>query len=410
MIIKHGAHRNRLYFYIMDIEKQRVSRKTEELKQRYKEVRAYSVALASPLNTEDYVPQTVPFASPPKWHLAHITWFFEEFILKAQMASYTVFNDSYAFLFNSYYNTIGERTYRADRGNITRPSVEEVYAYRNHVDEHMTAFLEGDLSQEVADLLEIGLNHEQQHQELFLTDLKYMFGHNPTFPVYDADAQRVEDYNTESGWLAVTEGVYDIGHQNSEFCYDNELGAHKVYLHDCEISKTLVTNEEYVAFMDDGAYTRFEYWLDEGWSWVNEHKVDSPLFWHKIDGVWHYYTLGGLRPVDPKAILSHVSYYEANAFATWKGMRLPTEFEWEVASKNLNWGSRWEWTASAYLPYPGFKIAAGALGEYNGKFMVNQMVLRGASVATSSGHSRATYRNFFHPHFQWQFSGIRLAK
>jgi ergothioneine biosynthesis protein EgtB len=381
------------------------------LLERYKTCRAMSLQLAAPLGLEDYIPQPVNFASPPKWHLAHITWFFEEFILSKYLEGYKVFNTGYAFLFNSYYNTIGERTFRADRGAITRPTVKEVMAYRTHVDQHMTHLISSRGAESgLIEVLEIGINHEEQHQELFMTDLKHTFSMNPTWPIYMESSNLVSQHNDESGWLQCAAGIYEIGYQGEGFCFDNEFGRHKVYLQDYEISKSLVTNGEYLAFMDSGGYQSFEHWLDEGWSWVQGNAINSPLYWHKIDGQWHYYTLSGLQVLDEGAILSHVSYYEADAFARWKGLRLPTEQEWEAASPKLDWGKRWEWTASSYLPYPGFKTAPGALGEYNGKFMVNQMVLRGSSPVTAANHSRDTYRNFFHPQYQWQFSGIRLAK
>lgn len=380
------------------------------LKEKYLEVRNRTEALCKPLQIEDYVPQPVAFASPPKWHLAHSTWFFEEMILKRNLDSYREFHPDFGYLFNSYYNTIGERTFRADRGNITRPGVSEVYAYRAYVDGGMMELLSKEISDELRELIELGLNHEQQHQELLITDLKYTLGHNPIFPVYDESFNLLADSNTSYGWLAMEEGVYEIGHDGDAFCFDNEMNKHRVYLHEFEISHALVTNGEYMEFIEAGGYSRFDCWLDEGWSWLNENQITSPLYWHKINGKWHYFTLAGLKEVDPDAILGHVSYYEAQAYASWRGLRLPTEFEWEAASENLDWGKRWEWTNSAYLAYPGFKTAAGAVGEYNGKFMINQMVLRGASVATAPNHSRKTYRNFFHPHFQWQYSGIRLAK
>ncbi|WP_430402665.1 ergothioneine biosynthesis protein EgtB [Fluviicola sp.] len=380
------------------------------LKEKYQEVRSRTETICKPLQVEDYVPQPVPFASPPKWHLAHSTWFFEEMILKKNLPGYKEFHADFGFLFNSYYNTIGERTFRADRGNITRPGVSEVYAYRTHVNQGMMELLGREISPELRELIELGLNHEQQHQELLITDLKYTLGHNPIFPVYDETQNLLADTNTHTGWVPMEEGIYEIGHDGGAFCFDNELNKHKVYLNAFDISKSLVTNGEYLEFIEAGGYSRFDCWLDEGWSWLNENKITNPLYWHKIKGKWHYFTLAGLKEVDPNAILGHVSYYEAQAYATWKGLRLPTEFEWEAASDVLDWGKRWEWTNSAYLPYPGFKTAEGAVGEYNGKFMINQMVLRGASVATSPNHSRKTYRNFFHPHFQWQYSGIRLAK
>lgn len=383
----------------------------EILQKRYRSARQRSLYLAEPLNREDHIPQPVHFASPPKWHLAHVTWFFEEFLLKSYQADYEVFDAEFAYLFNSYYNTIGERTFRADRGVITRPTVDEVLAYRKYVDERMTELIEekGEDLKFIA-ILNIGINHEQQHQELFITDLKHTFSLNPLFPVYKDGGSMVGDRNISRGWVDIDEGVYEIGHNGEGFCFDNELARHKVFLHAAAISNELVTNGEYIEFMESGAYSNFEFWLDEGWAWVNEHNVKAPLYWHKENDGWFQYTLGGYRPIERESILSHISFYEADAYARWKGMRLPTEFEWEVASSQISWGKRWEWTASAYLPYPGFGTAPGALGEYNGKFMVNQMVLRGASVATAPGHSRFSYRNFFHPNLQWQFSGIRLAK
>lgn len=383
---------------------------TSALTERYLQVRQHTDKLCAPLQTEDYIPQPVMYVSPAKWHIAHTTWFFEEMILKQYMEGYKEFHPDFCFLFNSYYNSIGERTFRADRGNITRPGVAEVQDYRQYVDEHMQQFMSRDVAPEVQELVALGMNHEQQHQELLITDLKYILGHNPLFPVYHKDFNLLADRNKDDGFATVSEGVYEIGYKGDGFCYDNEQGRHKVYLQDCRISKALVTNGEYLEFMNDGGYDKFILWLDDGWAWRNEHNITHPLHWHNIKGQWHYYTLAGLQPVDKDAILGHISHYEAMAFAAWKGMRLPTEFEWEAANQQFDWGKRWEWTNSAYLPYPGFKIADGAVGEYNGKFMANQMVLRGASVATAAGHSRATYRNFFHPHFQWQYSGIRLAK
>jgi ergothioneine biosynthesis protein EgtB len=380
------------------------------IQQHYQSTRARTEVICKPLKTEDYIPQPVDFASPPKWHIAHTTWFFEEMLLKKFKADYVEFHPQFSFLFNSYYNTIGERTMRANRGNITRPGVDEVYLYRKHVDLHMSELLENNTNLEVEQLTTLGINHEQQHQELLITDLKYALGHNPLFPVYSSSSNLVQDTNQDSGFISIDEGIYSIGHDGNGYHFDNELGQHKVYQHAFEVSKALVTNQEYIEFIEDGGYSKFQFWLDEGWNWVNKNGISSPLYWHKIDGTWCYYTLAGLQTVQLDAILSHVSFYEANAFAAWKGMRLPTEFEWEIASDKFSWGQRWEWTNSAYLPYPNFKVDEGAVGEYNGKFMVNQMVLRGGSVATADGHSRKTYRNFFHPHFQWQFSGIRLLK
>lgn len=377
---------------------------------KYTIIRARTLEICTPLKTEDYIPQPVAFASPAKWHIAHTTWFFEEFVLSEQVPGYQRFHADYAFLFNSYYNSIGERTLRAERGNLTRPTVEEVYAYRAHVDAHMCGFLEQDISDEVRNTVMLGLNHEQQHQELLITDIKYVLGHNPTFPVYAQGASLVNNRDKNSDWLQIPGDIYEIGFEGSRFCYDHELARHKVYLQDFEISQSLVTNGEFIGFINDGAYEDFSLWLDEAWAWIQAEDIRSPMYWHLVDDEWFQFTLGGLQKVNPDEALCHVSYFEAAAFAEWKGQRLPTEFEWEAASAQLDWGKRWEWTNSAYLAYPQFKKAAGAIGEYNGKFMINQMVLRGSSVATSPGHSRNTYRNFFHPQDQWQFSGIRLAK
>ena len=354
--------------------------------------------------------QPVEDVSPPKWHLAHTSWFFETFMLKPYLKGYKEFHPQFAFLFNSYYVSAGERMLRPNRGNMTRPTVEEIYQYRKYVDENMLSLLAQDLSAEQAGVFDIGINHEQQHQELLYYDIKYILGHNPLFPIYDT---QFEEYLPEEGkpsFISIEEGVYEIGHDGQGFSFDNEHGKHKVYLNGGAISDKLVTNGEYLEFIEAQGYEKPEYWHSDARAWLEPNKINAPLYWHKMEGKWYYYTLQGLKPIDEKAPLMHVSFYEAYAFAEWKGMRLPTEFEWEVLADQLEWGARWEHTASAYLPYPAYKKPEGAIGEYNGKFMVNQMVLRGASLATSSGHSRKTYRNFFHPHLQWQFNGIRLAK
>ncbi len=383
----------------------------QDLAEFYAEVRRYTEELCVPLETEDYIPQPSIDASPPKWNVAHTTWFFEEMILKKFAPDYRVFNENFGFLFNSYYNSIGTRTARDNRGDLSRPTIKEVFEYRNYVDEKMREFLRQDLSNEAIELVILGLNHEQQHQELFLTDLKYTFSVNPLFPVYKKDFALVEKGEIASNeFIEIEGGIYEIGFQGKDFHFDNELGRHKVYLHDFAVQKNLVTNGEFLEFIEDGGYENFRFWHAEGWDWVNQNEIKSPLYWQKTDGERMNFTLGGLRKLKPNAPVCHVSFYEAAAFAEWKGLRLPTEFEWETASDKFDWGLRWEWTNSAYLPYPNFKKPAGAVGEYNGKFMINQMVLRGASVATSPGHSRKTYRNFFHPHLRWQFAGIRLAK
>ncbi|RPD99087.1 ergothioneine biosynthesis protein EgtB [Aureibaculum marinum] len=376
----------------------------------YKQIREQTTVFCSYLQTEDYSIQVVKFASPPKWHLAHTTWFFEQFILKEYVKDYKLFNKDYNFLFNSYYNNVGKRILQANRGNMSRPTIDEIYAYRQHVDTNMLQLLKGTPNKQLTDLIILGLNHEQQHQELLITDVKYMFGHNPIFPLLDKSYNLVKDKNTKTETIKLKAGIYEIGYQGNNFCYDNELGVHKVYIDDFEIDNYLVTNGDYLNFMQDGGYADFNLWLDDGWSWLNRHQINSPMYWHKVEEEWYCYTLSGLQKVDKNAILCHINYYEANAFAEWKNRRLPTEFEWEIASQKMDWGKRWEWTNSAYLPYPNFKKENGALGEYNGKFMSNKMVLRGASVATSKNHSRPTYRNFFNPTERWQFTGIRLAK
>lgn len=383
----------------------------EEIRTSYERVRAYTMALCEPLETEDFIPQPTEDVSPPKWNIAHTTWFFEEMILKAFSDNYEVFDDSFSYLFNSYYNTVGERTERGRRGEISRPTVAQVMAYREYVDKHMLSLLDGEIAEEVRDLVVLGLNHEQQHQELFITDLKYTFAQNPLFPVYRSGFFPVEAAaKSDAGFLTVPEGIYEIGFEGAGFCFDNELSRHRVFLEEFGISKALVTNREYLEFVEAGGYSDHRLWHSEGWDWVNRESVTTPMYWHRRDGEWHHYTLGGLRPLPPDAPVCHVSFYEASAFAEWSGTRLPTEFEWEAANSQIEWGLRWEWTNSAYLPYPGFRKPGGAVGEYNGKFMINQMVLRGASVVTPHGHSRPSYRNFFHPHLRWQFTGIRLAQ
>lgn len=381
------------------------------LQERYVAIRAQSAAICRPLEIEDYVVQPVGDVSPPKWHLGHITWFFETFILLPHAPGYSLFDASYNFVFNSYYETIGARVIRTDRGNLSRPSVADVYRYRDYVDQCMLAFLRhSPLPDAVAALLELGLNHEQQHQELLLTDIKYILGHNPLFPAYNVVDDARPSVAPPPQMLAVAGGLCGIGHRGEGFCFDNEQGYHQVFLQPFEISSQLVRNAEYLAFVEAGGYRDFRYWHAEGWDWVKDNGISAPLYWHSVDGQWMAYGWSGLQPLPLEDAVCHVSYYEASAFAQWRGMRLPTEAEWEVASDLFTWGSRWEWTGSAYLPYPGFVKKEGAVGEYNGKFMVNQMVLRGASEATPHNHSRSTYRNFFHAKHRWQFTGIRLAR
>jgi len=380
------------------------------LLEQYRIVRKASEAICRPLQKEDYVVQPIVDVSPPKWHLGHTTWFWETFILIPNQEGYRPCNPNYNYVFNSYYETIGARVVRTDRGNLSRPSVDEIYDYRKYVDAAMEEFIIAGSGKELEDLIVLGLNHEQQHQELLFTDIKYILGHNPLFPAWsDHDIDEDQAVGQPTPFLSVPAGIYEIGYGGDGFCFDNELARHKVYLGDFRIAAEPVTNEEYLEFIEDGGYKNFGYWHAEGWDWVKKNSIVAPLYWHFIDGRWFHYTLAGLKPLDSQQLLCHVSYYEAVAFAAWKGCRLPTEWEWEAASGEFNWGKRWEWTESAYLPYPGFKKAGGAIGEYNGKFMVSQMVLRGASVATPAGHSRDTYRNFFHPFLRWQFTGIRLA-
>jgi len=379
------------------------------LEQAYHNTRKTFIEICSDLKTEDYSVQPEVFVSPPKWHLAHSTWFFEQFVLVNYLDSYKVYEEDFSYLFNSYYNNAGKRVLRPNRGLMTRPTVEEVYKYRDYVDAKMTLFFNENPSEEAKAIILLGIQHEQQHQELFHYDIKYILGHQPTFPKLK-NTLNLKSIEVPAQWLTIDAGLYNIGHKGDGFCYDNELGNHKVYLNAFEISDQLVTNEDFLEFMEAGAYDDFNLWHAEGWDYIQENQIKSPHYWHKVDNVWHHYTLNGFVKVNLKQPVKHISFYEAYAFAEWKQMRLPTEFEWEIASSHFEYGQLWEWTNSAYLPYPNFTTAAGALGEYNGKFMINQMVLRGASVATSSNHSRPTYRNFFHPQLRWQFAGIRLVK
>lgn len=381
-----------------------------DLKDKYRNVRMRNEEICATLKTEDYVVQPVVDVSPPKWHLGHTSWFFETFILSHHLPNYSCFNPSYAFVFNSYYESLGTRVISTNRGNLSRPTVEEVYQYRRHVDAAMDQLLSLPISDELNMLIILGLNHEEQHQELLSTDIKYILGHNPLFPKYKELANPVTtDFPTEE-FIVIKEALHNIGYEGNGFCFDNELGRHTVFLPAFKIAKDLVTNGQYLEFIEDGGYRKHEFWHAEGLDWIRNNNIISPLYWHWIDDRWHCYSASGIRPVRLEEPMTHVSYYEASAFAAWKGMRLPTEFEWEAACNKFSWGDRWEWTASAYLPYPGYIRAAGPIGEYNGKFMVNQMVLRGASIVTPPGHSRPSYRNFFHPHLRWQYTGIRLTQ
>jgi len=381
-----------------------------ELKDQYRRVRNRSKEICSTLKTEDYVVQPIVDVSPPKWHLGHTSWFFESFILEPHFPDYQLFDPSYSFVFNSYYESFGARVIRTDRGNLSRPTVEEVYQYRKHVDAAMDELLSGAINEEVNMLTVLGLNHEEQHQELLATDIKYILGHNPLFPEYREISEPVHAEVASEEFIEIEEGLYDIGFSGEGFCFDNELGRHKVFLPGYKIAKGLVTNRQFLQFIDDEGYLQHQYWHAEGLDWVKKNHIRAPLYWHWMEGQWHYYKASGIQPLKLDEPVSHISYYEASAFAAWKGLRIPTEFEWEAASSQIGWGDRWEWTGSAYLPYPGFVRAPGAIGEYNGKFMVSQMVLRGASIVTAPGHSRSSYRNFFHPYLRWQYTGIRLAQ
>ncbi len=374
------------------------------------ETRHTTENICKPLEIEDYVVQPIVDVSPPKWHLGHSTWFFEEFILKSFKDNYECFNDSYGFVFNSYYESFGKRVVRTNRGNLSRPTVNDIYKYRHYITKQMELLLQDNDSEELIELVEIGIHHEKQHQELLITDIKYILGNNPLLPKYNDTftEHTAENHNRE--WLSVNEGLYNIGHNSKDFCYDNELGRHQVFINEFQISNTLVTNGEFMEFMEADGYKNALLWHAEAWDWLSTENISAPQYWHFENNTWLHYTLQGLKEIDPNAPLTHISYYEAFAFAQFKGLRLPTEFEWEVSQHLFNWGQRWEWTESAYLPYPNYKKADGALGEYNGKFMVSQKVLRGGSVATSSKHARPTYRNFFHPNLRWQYTGLRLAK
>ncbi|HEY8019508.1 MAG TPA: ergothioneine biosynthesis protein EgtB [Thermoanaerobaculia bacterium] len=413
------------------------------LAERYGRVRAATDWLAAPLSPEDATVQAMPDASPAKWHLAHTTWFFETFILERARAGFRAFHPDFRVLFNSYYNSLGAQHPRAERGLVTRPGLAEVRAYRAHVDREMSALLDGgDVAPELAALVEIGLQHEQQHQELILTDLKFLLSRNPLRPIYrERPAERPAPAARPLAWRRFEGGVRSIGFAGPGFAFDNEGPRHRVYLEPFELGSRLVTTGEYLAFMADGGYRRPELWLADGWTEVHARDLAAPLYWNQGEpenGRPRAFTLAGERDLDPAEPVCHLSYYEADAYARWAGARLPTEAEWETAATaepaeiagNLVetarlhpapaapeadriaqlYGDVWEWTASPYVAYPGYRPPAGALGEYNGKFMCNQLVLRGGSCATPASHIRATYRNFFPPAARWQFSGIRLAR
>ncbi len=378
-------------------------------------VRGETERRAAPLSDEDQQVQSMADASPTKWHRAHTTWFFEQFLLKPHAPDYREFDQRFAFLFNSYYVAAGPRHARPERGMITRPSSAEVAAYRAHVDQAVERLLQSADETKLATiipLIELGLHHEQQHQELLWTDILHAFAQNPTHPAYDPSWQAPASAGGDDD-ARIPSGIRSIGFDGDGFCFDNEQPAHQVLLQKAVIARRLVTNREWLEFIADGGYRAHDLWLSDGWAELEAEGWQAPGYWRNIDGAWFSLTLAGLKPVDPAAPVLHVSYYEADAFARWAGKHLPSEAEWEVAARagllTDAFGVAWQWTRSAYLPYPAYRAPDGAIGEYNGKFMINQMVLRGSSLATPAGHARASYRNFFHPPARWQFSGVRLV-
>jgi ergothioneine biosynthesis protein EgtB len=426
---------------MMQVESTATSRAT--VAQRFTEVRAATERLCEPLVPEDFVVQSMDDVSPTKWHLAHTSWFWETFVLVPHAPGYVLFHPEYPFLFNSYYVQAGERHCRAQRGYLSRPTVAEVFAYRRHVDEHMRSLLDDAddaLRAQLLPLVEIGLNHEQQHQELMLTDIKHVFSVNPLRPAYRERANTPAPAPPRLAFVAFDEGMHELGHGGDDFAFDNEEPRHKAYVGRFLLANRLVTNGEFLAFIEDGGYQRPELWMSEGWATGQANGWTEPFYWERPgDGRgWRHFTLAGMRDVDPNEPVAHVSWYEADAYARWADARLPTEQEWEVAAAGIPiegnfvergrlhpaaadpatatnglmqmYGEVWEWTRSPYSPYPGYRPAPGALGEYNGKWMVNQFVLRGGSVATPVSHIRRTYRNFFAPTATWQFTGIRLAR
>ena len=382
----------------------------------FRAVRSETERRAAPLSPEDQVIQSMADTSPTKWHRAHTTWFFEQFLLVPHLEGYPIFDERFAFLFNSYYVAAGPRHERPKRGLLTRPTTSEVASYRAHVDaavDRLVRDADETTWATIAPLIELGLNHEQQHQELLLTDILHAFAQNPTAPAYNAN-WRAPRNTGGSGNIEIKEAIYSIGHPGNDFHFDNEKPVHRELVGPLRIARALVTNGEWLNFMNDGGYTRPELWLSDGWSTVNNEGWNAPGYWQEIDGAWHALTLSGRKPVDPAAPVCHISYFEADAFARWAGKFLPSEAEWEAAVREGDiadaFGVVWQWTRSAYLPYPGYVAPPGAIGEYNGKFMISQMVLRGSSHATPDGHSRVSYRNFFYPPSRWQFTGLRLAE
>jgi ergothioneine biosynthesis protein EgtB len=383
------------------------------LSRRYETIRARTESLAAPLTPEDQCVQSMPDASPAKWHRAHVTWFFEEFILRPSRENYRVFDEDFRFLFNSYYEAVGARHPRPMRGLLTRPETSRIAAYRAHVDDAMPRYLPR-APEEALKLIELGLQHEQQHQELLVTDMLDAFSKNPLAPALMPDWREPAYDPGPTRFAHCAGGITGIGHDGDGFCFDNETPAHETLLPDFQIANRLVRNSEFLGFIEDGGYRTVSVWMSDGWAAVQSNGWSAPEHWRNHDGAWLQMGPGGLAPLDPAAPVRHVSWYEADAFARWSGARLPTEFEWEAASDHPDMreltGHVWQWTDSAYRPYPGYRPAPGAVGEYNGKFMINQMVLRGSSLATPPGHTRATYRNFFHPDKRWQFTGLRLAR
>lgn len=402
----------------------------------YRRVRRESEVLCEPLELDDYQLQSLLITNPPKWHLAHVSWFFETFLLEHYLENYPLFNPKFRILFNSYYEQVSQPLTRTQRGQLSRPTVEEIYNYRRWIDEQMEALIEQShdaLWSKIAPLVLLGIHHEQQHQELMLTDIKHNFWINPLYPAYRADLPQSSGKAASLEWHSFEGGLCSIGHGDEGFAYDNEQPRHQFYLVPFRLACRLVTNDEYLAFIDADGYRRPELWLSDGWYAVKREQWQNPLYWKKEGGDWMLFTLGGMRPLNIDEPVAHLSYYEADAFARWSGKRLPSEQEWEFAASkhavngNLYesgllhpqvmpddgmqqlFGDLWEWTASPYTPYPGFQAPSGALGGYNGKFMCNQIVLRGGSCTTSTAHIRATYRNFFYPNERWQFKGLRLA-
>ncbi len=406
----------------------------------YKKIRTFTHHLVEPLETEDFVIQAMENTSPTKWHLAHTSWFFETFVLEKYQPGFESLHPQYAYFFNSYYLQTGVPFARTNRGLLSRPTVKEVFEYREYVNEQMEHFIQNcgeEIWADASKVVEIGLNHEQQHQELILTDVKYLLAQNPLLPVYkEQEVRSKKKISEELNWISFEEGIVEVGNEGNEFTYDNEHPRHRTFVQNFKLADRLITNKEYLKFMNDDGYSRSELWLDEGWSMVKSEEWNAPLYWFKRKEMWFNFTLSGAREIDLNEPVTHISYYEADAFARWRDCRLPTEQEWEHAcgereikgnfvdedvfhpqtSKNNEeglkqmYGDVWEWTQSSYAPYPGYKPLSGALGEYNGKFMANQYVLRGGSCATSKSHIRKTYRNFFHADARWQFTGIRLAK